>query len=219
MNTNEYSLRQKKHAKTKIAIMEAFIKRLEKTSFEDISIRQICKSIDISEGTFFNYFSEKIDILTYYSALLFIKIFWKTQKEVPSGKNLALIEAFFKNSAAELDNVNIVYQMISVMVMQRHKPKQATISAIEKHLVFPEYEGIENIPVFFIDDFFTNCLKAAVKNGELPKKTNIDDVRISLVTILTGTLLATKFTNSKDQAYHYSRQLDCLWKSLGVKTE
>jgi len=217
MNRDEYSLRQKKHAKTKIAIMDAFIKRLENSAFEDISIREICKSIDISEGTFFNYFAEKIDILTYYSALLFLKIFWKTQKEVPAGKNLASIEVFFKNSAAEMDNVNIVYQMISVMVMQHQKPKQAVISGIEKRLVFPDYDGIENIPVFFIDDFFTNCLAAAVKNGELPKKININDVRVSLVTILVGTLLATKFTNTKDQAYHYGRQLDCLWKSLGAK--
>jgi hypothetical protein len=35
---------------------------------------------------------------------------------------------------------------------------------------------------------------------------------------LGGTLLATKFTNIKSQAYHYLRQLDLLWKGLGVKT-
>ena len=76
MRVKEYSLREKKHARTKIAIMNAFIKRLEKTRFDDISIREICKSVEVSEGTFFNYFSEKIDIINYYSHLLFLKIFW-----------------------------------------------------------------------------------------------------------------------------------------------
>ena len=202
MKAEEYSLREKKHAKTKIAIMNAFIKRLEKTRFEDISIREICQSVEISEGTFFNYFSEKIDIINYYSHLLFLKIFLKTQNEIPQGKHIASIEAVFKNAAAELDNVNIVYQIISILIMQRERPKMVAIPDIERHLVFPDYEGIENIPVVFIDDFLANCLKEAVKDGELPKKTNVDDVLVSLVTLLGGTLLVSKIKNIKDQAYN-----------------
>jgi AcrR family transcriptional regulator len=218
MVAEEYSLRERKHAKTKIAIMDAFIKRLEKTRFDDISIREICKSVEVSEGTFFNYFAEKIDIIDYYSSLLFLKIFWKTQNEVPAGKYLAAIESVFKNVATELNNINIIYQIISAIIMQRERPKATLISDSEKHFAFPYYKEIEDIPVVFIDTFLEKCLKEAVKNGELPKKTNVDDVLVSLLTILGGTLLATKFTNIKSQAYHYLRQLDLLWKGLGVKT-
>ncbi len=219
MVIEEYSLRERKHAKTKIAIMDAFIKRLEKTRFDAISIREVCKSIEISEGTFFNYFAEKMDIIDYYSYLLFLKIFWKTQNEVPPGKYLAAIEAVFKNVAAELNNTNIIYQLISVIIMQRERPKAIVISNSEKHFAYPEYKGIESIPVVFIDAFLEKCLKEAVKNGELPKKTNVDDVLVSLTTILGGTLLATKFTNIKNQAYHYMRQLNLLWKGLGVSAQ
>ncbi len=217
MKTKEYSLREKKHAKTKIAIMNAFVKRLEKTPFDDIAVRQICKSVEVSEGTFFNCFSEKIDLINYYSRLIFLKIIWKTQQEIPRGKYLASIEAVFKNVAAELNNVNIVYQIISIMIMQREKPKIVPISSIERYLVFPDYHGIENIPAVFIDSFFESYLKEALKNGELPKKTNINDALVSLMAILGGTLLAAKLTNVKDQAYHYSRQLKILWNGLGVK--
>jgi len=217
MGEKEYSLREKKHAKTKIAIMNAFIKRLKKSRFENISIRQICKDVEISEGTFFNYFSEKLDIINYYLHLLFLKVLWKTRKEVPQGKYLASIEAVFKNAAAELDNINIIYQIISILIMQRERPKAITISNIEKRLAFPDYDGIEDIPVAFIDHFFEECLKAALKNGELPKKTNIDDVLVSLMAILGGTLLAAKLGNIKDHAYHYIRQLKLLWKGLEVK--
>ena len=218
MVAEEYSLRERKHAKTKIAIMDAFIKRLEKTRFDDISIREICKSVEVSEGTFFNYFAEKIDIIDYYSSLLFLKIFWKTQNEVPAGKYLTAIESVFKNVATELNNINIIYQIISAIIMQRERPKATLISDSEKHFAFPDYKEIEDIPVVFIDAFLEQCLKEAVKNGELPKKTNVDDVLVSLLTILGGTLLATKFTNIKSQAYHYLRQLNLLWKGLGVKT-
>ena len=217
MKVREYSLRERKHAKTKIAIMNAFIKRLKKSRFENISILQICKDVEISEGTFFNYFSQKLDIINYYLYFLFLKVLWKTKKETPQGKYLASIEAVFKNAAQELDNINIIYQIISILIMQRERPKAITISNIEKRLAFPDYDGIEDIPVAFIDHFFEECLKAALKNGELPKKTNIDDVLVSLMAILGGTLLAAKLGNIKDHAYHYIRQLKLLWKGLEVK--
>ena len=217
MRVNEYPLREKKHARTKIAIMNVFIKRLEKTRFDDISIRQICQSVEISEGTFFNYFPEKIDIINYYSHLLFLKILWKTRKEVPQGKYIALIETVFKNAAAELNNVNIIYQIISIMVMQQERPKEMAISNIEKHFAFPDYDGIEDVPAIFIDRFFEECLKDALKNGKLPKKTKINDVAVSLMTILGGTLMAAKLGSIKDCAYHYTRQLKLLWKGLGIK--
>ncbi|PIY82366.1 MAG: hypothetical protein COX96_00690 [Candidatus Omnitrophica bacterium CG_4_10_14_0_2_um_filter_44_9] len=219
MRVKEYSLREKKHARTKIAIMNAFIKRLEKTRFDDISIREICKSVEVSEGTFFNYFSEKIDIINYYSHLLFLKIFWKTRKEVPKGEYIALIEAVFKNAAAELNNVNITYQIISIMVMQQERPKEMAISNIEKHFAFPDCDEIEDVPAIFIDRFFEECLKDALKNGKLPKKTKINDVLVSLMTIMGGTLMAAKFGSIKDCAYHYMRQLNLLWKGLGIKTQ
>lgn len=217
MKIKEYPLRQTKHAKTKIAIMNSFIKHLEKTPFEDISIREICKSVEVSEGTFFNYFSEKIDIINYYSSLLFIKIFWKTQNQTPKRTYLTLIEAIFKNVAAELNNINIIYQIISIMIMQREKPRVVVISDIEKSLFFPDYQGIEGTPVISINDYFNNCLEKAIQNGELPKKTNINDVLVSLSTILAGTLLAVKFTDIKNQEYHYVRQLKLLWQGLGLE--
>ncbi|MCL5019421.1 MAG: hypothetical protein M1426_02945 [Patescibacteria group bacterium] len=147
-----------------------------------------------------------------------MKIFWKTKKEVPPGKHLASIEAVFKNAAVELNNINIIYQIISIMILQLEKPKTINISNIERHFAFPDYDGIDDIPSAFIDDYFEKCLKEAVKNGELPKKTNINDVHVSLMTILGGTLLAAKFANIKDRSYHFMRQLNLLWEGLGVKT-
>ncbi len=67
MDMAEYSLREIKHARTKIALMKAFIEHLRHSSFEDISVKDACKRAEISEGTFFNYFPGKIDYLLYQS--------------------------------------------------------------------------------------------------------------------------------------------------------
>ncbi len=217
METINCSLREKKQAKTKLAIMDEFIKRLEKNRFEDISIREICKAVEISEGTFFNYFSEKISIVGYYVDLMILKIIWKAKEKVPPEKHLKLVNAVFEQVAEETRWENVLYQVIAVLVGQKGKPEISEITSIEKQLFFSEYPGIEESSTMFIGDFFRDCLKEAVKQGELPHKTNIDDVLMSLLTILVGTLLSVKVSEGRDCAYHYGRQLRFLWEGLGVK--
>jgi len=128
-----------------------------------------------------------------------------------------LINTVFSKLAEELNNVNIIYQLIAILTIQQERPKKITITDLEKQLAFPGYPGIENIPSIFIDDFLKECLKGALKNKELPKNTDINDVLVSLLAILGGTLLAAKLGNIKDRTYHYMRQLKLLWKGLGVK--
>ena len=217
MQAKEYSLRERKHAKTKIAIMNAFIGALEKSRFEDISIRQICKNVEISEGTFFNYFSEKMDIINYYTDLLFLKVIWKARQEAPQEKFPDFIEAIFSKTAEELSNVNFIYKMISVTIVQQEKPKKMVISEIEKKIAFPDCPGIEDIPVVFPPDFLKTCLEEAYKNGKLPVNTKVDDLSVSLTSIMLGTLLAVKFENLNSKGYHYLRQLRQLWQGLGIK--
>ena len=217
MRLKEYSLREKKHARTKIAIMNAFIKRLEKVRFDDISIRQICKIVEVSEGTFFNYFPEKIDIINYYMHLIFLKVVAKARQDVSQGQYLSLINATFSRLAEEsLNNNNIVYQMMSLMIIQRERPKKVAISNLERQIFSPGLQGIDNVEVMLLEDFLKECLIGAVNTGELPKDTKIEDVLVSLVTILGGTLLAAKFAAIKDRSYHYTRQLQFLWNGLGV---
>jgi hypothetical protein len=113
---------------------------------------------------------------------------------------------------------NIVYQIISLIITQRERPKRVAISSLEREIYFPNYGGIEDIQTMLVDDFLKECLAGAVKEGELPKDTKIDDALVSLVTILVGTLLAVKFSNAKDKTYHYRRQLQLLWGGLGAKS-
>ena len=223
MTTRNCSLREKKHARTKIALMNAFIERLHNSHFEDISIKEVCASVEVSEGTFFNYFPEKIDVITYYVNLMTMKVIWKAQKKTPKGKYIALINALFKELADDFTKINITYELISIMVVQHEKPPKAVISNIEKHFVFPDLAGIEDIVPLMIDDFLRECMEEALKNGEFPASVNIDNALVSLMTIMVGTLIAVKFSDIvksrdiKSVKYYYLRQLQILWVDLGVK--
>jgi len=218
MESEQYSLRELKHAKTKISIVNAFISALEKSKFDDISIRSICKTVEISEGTFFNYFPEKIDIVTFYVDAIFIKAVWKARRGNACLKGLSFIDVVFENLAFEVEDLNIVYQIISVLISQKDLAKDGIVSALERYLLFPGCEGIEDVRLVDIETFFKESLKDALENGELPRSINLDDLVVSLITILSGTLLATKFFGgNKKRAYHFKRQLQILWSGLGIK--
>jgi len=223
MNPNDCSLREVKHARTKIALMNAFIGRLRNCRFEDIAIKDVCKSAEISEGTFFNYFPGKTDVITYYVNLMTMKVIWKAQKKNPKGKNMALLSAFFEELADEFTKLDITYEIISILVVQHEHPKKVAIPDIEKHLVFPDLAGIEDMSPLLIDEFFRECMEGALKNGELPRSVNVNNALVSLMTIMVGTLIAVKFSDAvktrdvNSLRQHYLRQLQSLWTELGVK--
>jgi AcrR family transcriptional regulator len=219
MKAKEYSLREKKHAKTKIAIMNAFMERLKHSCFDDISIREVCKDAEVAEGTFFNYFPVKIEVIGYYLHLTTIKIIWKAQKETSAGKYLSLIDSAFHQLSEELSNNDLAYQIFSVLLAQSKRPKKLAVSALEKRLAFPDRPGIEETRSAVLDEWFKECVISAQKNGEMPLETNVDDVVVSLITIITGTLLAVRFKDINSRGYHYMRQLRDLWLVLGTNEQ
>lgn len=216
MKDKDCSLREKKHAKTKLAIMNAFMERLKQRRFDDISIKKVCEDAEVAEGTFFNYFPEKIDVICYYVRLMTLKTIWKARKSVSSGRYLPLIEALFNQLSQELDNDKLTYQILAALLAQSERPKNIAVSELEKSMAFPDCPGIEETPAVVLDEWFTECVSRARKNGELPLKTRVNDVVVSLMTIISGTLLAVRFCDSKDCGYHYKRQLEALWQCIGA---
>jgi hypothetical protein len=216
MNMTDYPLRQKKHAQTKIAIMNVFLQRLNNSHYSDISIREVCRSVEIAEGTFFNYFPEKIDVIHYYLHLSTIKMIWRAQQETPQGKYLPIIDAIFTYLTEEFHNNNVMYQIISVLLDQTRLPEKVDITDLEKILAFPDCPGIEKTKTMILDKWLKEYVVKAQKNGELHPQTKVDEVVISLMTIITGTLMATRFHSDNIRGYHYMRQLQDLWKVLGV---
>jgi len=95
MNKNNYSLREKKYAKTKVALANAFIKQLKNTRFSDISIKEICEKVEVSEGTFYNYFPHKIDIACYFNKFTILKLIWEIKNTKEKQNYVDMIEHAF----------------------------------------------------------------------------------------------------------------------------
>lgn len=60
---------------TKQHILQAFNELMEHKSFERITVEEICREADVSKPTFYRYYRDKYDVMTYNFQLLFEKYF------------------------------------------------------------------------------------------------------------------------------------------------
>ena len=56
-------LRQRKFARTRLALAGALSKALVQQTLSEVSVKALCREAEVSEATFFNYFPRKEDIL------------------------------------------------------------------------------------------------------------------------------------------------------------
>jgi len=207
------SLREKKFAKTKIAITNELINRLETIHFEDISISDICEAIEMSEGTFYNYFPHKKDVIIYFQVLSLIYLRWYVDRHSTKKDVLSELILFFEGVAKKFKNANFIYEIIAVFWRGNRKDELPIVSALEIKYAFPQCSGIEAIAPQRPEDYFKELVRTAIRNGELSKKTQAHDIVVALLTIFFGTSLALQENEFESLNEQYKKQLVRLWKS------
>ena len=64
--TAELSKQQLKSKETKEKIFQAAKRILQKSGYENLSIKNICEEAGVSNGSFYHHFKTKDDLLSYY---------------------------------------------------------------------------------------------------------------------------------------------------------
>ena len=62
----ELSKQQRKSKETKERIFQAAKRILQKSGYEELSIKNICEEAGVSNGSFYHHFKTKDDLLSYY---------------------------------------------------------------------------------------------------------------------------------------------------------
>ena len=217
MTKKKYSLREKKHAKTKIALAKAFLERLKSTRFSDISIKEVCNVVEVSEGTFYNYFSNKIELARYFERITLLKVAWEVQKKEQQLKPLEMIEYAFDLMAIEISQPFLFYEMVSLFTTERIKLKEGqALTEAEKYFAFPKCNDIEKVEVVTIENLFSELVNKAQKKGTISKKLKANDILINLMAILIGVPLAIEIEDFDKINRLYRSQLALLWKAVKI---
>jgi len=216
--TKKFTLREKKYAKTKNALTRAFMERLRSTKFSDISIRDVCASVEVSEGTFYNYFPSKADLACYFRTLTLLKISWEIKKKERELKPLRLIEYVFDLILKNVEQPFLFYEIVSIFTAERVEPnRELKLTDPEKTYAFPDCPGIEKIPVVTLGDLFFQIIEKGQKKGFISKNIKAHDIVLALMAIVVGLPLVIKMEDFNKLRKFYRGQLALLWKAIEVK--
>jgi len=211
------SLRERKFARTRLALAEAAAGHLEAASFETLSVKSLCERVQISEATFFNYFPKKDDLIVYLDRLWTLELNWYGQQAMQQQQGLAVIEALFRYTSIQIQKKpGLMGEIIAHEARSRERHSGPDITVAERLLAFSDLEGIENMSDDSLEGLLRGSLQMAIEMGELPENMAISAAMVGLVSIFYGVPLALQHSNPAAIAAMYRQQLELLWEGLRV---
>ncbi len=208
-------LRERKYAQTKLALMNALLSALEQQSLEDIAVRALCDTAEVSEATFFNYFPRKTDVLAYAIQMWTLEMLWHGRHAAPGTSGLAVVHAVFDRAAHQFqDRPGWTGEVLAYQARLRERPATVEVTRAERLLAFPGLEGIEELPLKGLDSILVPGLEQAIQSGELPPNTPVTTVLVALLAIFFGIPLALRVANPRGIGSMYRQQLALLWAGI-----
>lgn len=213
-----FSLRERKHAQTKIALAQAVMERLRTKRLKDISVKEVCETIPVSEVTFYNYFPKKTDVLVYILQLWRLEMQWHLLVWEGKKSNLEVIETYFDFAARGVEEYpGVMAEALAYFTQKRGCVHFDDLSSAEKILAFPELIGIEEIQLptnpkekKLLEKYVTKAIEA----GELPATIDIHFVIHTLDALFIGSMMAFHTDEPVLLRQLYQQMLKTLWKGL-----
>lgn len=202
---DKYNLRERKKAILKLNMIEALNKELYHKRFEDIKVKDLCYTLNISEVTFFNYFSMKEELLNY------MMLVWNYKRELRIHREGRLngLKGIYKifEDISSTDNARpIMLAFISYYMKLEERPLPLVLNDCEKWLI-DEQDAIE---VMSLNDQFKTYILQAQSEGDLCKALDVDayDELLSsiyfggpVISHMTGKPLKEVFKSNLDQLF------------------
>jgi AcrR family transcriptional regulator len=211
------SLRERKFARTRLALADVATRHLEMASFETLSVKTLCERVQISEATFFNYFPHKEDLIVYLDRLWTLELNWYGQQAASQQQGLSVIEALFRYTAIQIQKKpGLMGEVIAHEARSRARHAGPEITIAERQLAFSDLPGIEDLPDDSLEGLLRSALQDGIDAGELPANTAVPAAMVGLVSIFYGVPLAMQQGNVAAIGAMYRQQLAILWEGLRV---
>lgn len=219
LRAKQYSLRERKQAKTKVSLAKDFLESLKKQKYEDISIKSICEKAEVSEGTFYNYFPQKTDLYNYILSLYQKKSILETDKKESRENPMKWTETYFYNIVnTVIDLGDLSNELFANMIRERAKPKKLKTSVLEFLYMFPEMRSEEIFDEIAREDEYEDCLDEIAEKitAERINTKNISsqDIATFLKSILGGISFLRILYKDEDINDIVKKQLAIFWDGI-----
>lgn len=217
-----FSLRERNYAQTKLALLRVAIGKIQTRALADISVKEICEVVPVSEMTFYNYFPKKTDLLVYYLQITMLETAWYLHNAVKNKAALGMVEAYLDFLIRKVVAEPLMMtETFAFFAQEREQPDFGVLSKVEQVLAFPHLPGIEtlDIPTSRIDVLLEPYVRQAIVQGELPESLDVHEVLMMVMSIFIGLVMNLHLTEPELIRPLCRRQLRLLWKALRLEVE
>ena len=209
------SLRERKFARTRLALAEAATNHLEAAAFESLSVKALCDRVQISEATFFNYFPRKEDLIVYLDRLWTLELNWYGKQASAQQQGLAVIDSMFRYTSIQIQKKpGLMGEIIAYEARSRERHSGLDITTAERMMAFSDLPGIVDLADDSLESLLKDSLQKAINLGELPENTAMATAMVGMVSIFYGVPLAMQHGNAAGIGAMYRQQLAILWGGL-----
>ncbi len=209
------TLRERKHAQTKLALLRSAIEKLKEKPLDEITVKEICNELPVSEVTFYNYYPTKQDLIHFHLKLWSVEVTHHLTSECGPDAGLSAIEAFFAFNAERMqEHPTLVREIITKIARADNPPSLGAITKAELEHAFPDEPAMKDTGFTELPDILRPYVANAIHRGELPKNTDQELVLNLLCTMFMGLLLTFPVAKGKNLADLYRQQLDLLWAGI-----
>lgn len=181
-------LRELKKARSKIALYEASLELIGRSSFREVKLEDICAKAEVSKVTFFKFFPQKEDVLIYFMNVWLLTRMLEMEENRLRGD--AAIRHLLHCVAEEADEKpGLMLSLIGFLAESKMHPCMPELSDGEYQLLFPGRE--EKAKRISVDMFalFRKLLDEAKADGKCTRKEGTAQLAKWLLTVFYGAFL------------------------------
>lgn len=210
--TKIFSLKDRKSARLKLAILESALDLMGKGSFKEINVEQIADAAEVSRGTLFNYFPRKEDIMLYYFEV------WNFRRAVEQSlkpkSGLPAIRHLFTQAAKMYQKrPGVALSIVAFIANLREKPARIKMQPAEKALLYPDFLGVTEVPVSQLYERFDQHVDEAITAGEISPRLSRKDIVNLFETMWYGGFLVAHISGKEVKRVYES---NLQWLTSGL---
>ena len=182
------SRRDRRRAETRERLYNAAVRLLSEVQFESVTVEMITEAADVGKGTFFNYFSNKEAVLSYYFEMQ-LRLLTET---LQAASDVPAVQTALEDSHYDPNEGGPFWRKIVGIVHQsaerRHKEKHFTRTLLSLSLTNPQ---VRTANVEFrrrILDTIRGLIEDAQRHGEIRSDVPADTLSVFMFGTYLGAL-------------------------------
>lgn len=208
-------LRERKFAHTKLALLDAALARLPSKPFAEITVKDLCAEVEVSEPTFFNYFPTRNHLLVYFVELWSLAVQLQILRLGREAGAIRAVDLAFEITGREIGKrPQVMFEIISWKVLTPQTESWPEVTRAERLLRFPAAPEVLDLRVASVGDIVERHVRLARKRGELPSNVDVALARTCLVAMFYGIPLALGLEKHTSVVSTYRSALAQFWQGL-----